>query len=446
MTRVARVWWIIFGLVTAAWLVSEPAALNTTGFVHWRDLMVQYSGILTMAWMSIALLLAVRPRWPERWLGGLDRMYRLHKWLGISALVMGVTHWVWTNAPKWGGAMGLLERAPRGPRPALANPIAEWFISYRGAAESIGEWAFYAATLLIVVALVKAVSYRLFYRTHRLLAVVYLALLFHTVILMKFSYWTSPVGLLFVPLLAGGAWAAVVVLLHRIAVGRKVRGQVASIDYYPGVRSLDVAISVPGAWHGHKPGQFAFVTSDPTEGSHPYTIASAWDDGKRRISFIVKELGDHTGRLRETLRVRQEVAIEGPYGCFTFDDTCEDQIWVGAGIGITPFIARMQHLATENPRAAQRIHLFHATAEQDKDAFAKLVADAEAAGVRLHLLVDEHDGRLDGDRIRAAVPAWREASIWFCGPAGFGEALRKDFAAAGMAVGQNFHQELFALR
>lgn len=37
------------------------------------------------------------------------------------------------------------------------------------------------------------------------------------------------------------------------------------------------------------------------------------------------------------------------------------------------------------------------------------------------------------------------ASIWFCGPSGFGEVLREDFAAAGLPVTERFHQELFAM-
>ncbi|WP_247882396.1 hypothetical protein [Azospirillum sp. TSA2s] len=77
---------------------------------------------------------------------------------------------------------------------------------------------------------------------------------------------------------------------------------------------------------------------------------------------------------------------------------------------------------------------------------AKLTADAAAAGVRLHVLVDARDGRLDGERIRAAVPEWRDASLWFCGPAGFGQTLRHDFATQGMPVDLRFHQELFAMR
>ena len=45
--------------------------------------------------------------------------------------------------------------------------------AFRGIAETIGEWAFYAAVILIVLALVKRFPYRWFFRTHRWLALVY---------------------------------------------------------------------------------------------------------------------------------------------------------------------------------------------------------------------------------------------------------------------------------
>lgn len=44
--------------------------------------------------MSLAMILTVRPVFVERFLGGLDKVYRLHKWLGISALIMSVSHWL----------------------------------------------------------------------------------------------------------------------------------------------------------------------------------------------------------------------------------------------------------------------------------------------------------------------------------------------------------------
>ncbi len=438
--------WGSLALLTVLWLAAEPGLFQASSFFALRAEMVQYSGVIAIGCMSMAMILALRPRWPESWFGGLDKMYRLHKWLGIAALVVAIIHWLWSQAPKWAVGWGWLARPQRGPRAVPENAIEQSLQSLRGTAEWVGEWAFYAAVLLIALALLKRFPYRLFFKTHRLLAIAYLVLAFHTVVLIKFADWSSPIGWVMALLLAGGTWAAVVVLFRRVAADRQVPGTISALHYHPGVRALEVAIEVPQGWPGHKEGQFAFATSDTDEGAHPYTIASAWNGTDRRITFVVKELGDHTRRLRDWLRVGQAVTVEGPYGCFTFDDACPHQIWVGGGIGVTPFIARMKFLAASPERPPQTIHFFHTTRDYDEGAIAKLTADAAAAGVRLHVMVDDRDGHLDGERIRAAVPEWRDASIWFCGPAGFGQALRRDFAACGMPVNQRFHQELFAMR
>lgn len=450
MRHIKIVFWGLLALLSILWLAAEPSAFQPESFMALRDAMVQYSGVIAIGVMSVAMVLALRPRWPERWFGGMDKMYRLHKWLGITALIVSVAHWLWSQGPKWAVGWGLLERPARGERPTVENPVEAFFMSLRGSAEGVGEWAFYAAVLLIALALIRYFPYRLFYKTHRLLAIAYLVLVFHAVVLTEFRYWTSPIGVAMALLLVAGTYVAAIVLLRRVGAGRKVQGTITSLHYYPGVRALETEIEVPQGWPGHKPGQFAFATSDSSEGAHPYTIASGWNDRDRKITFVTKELGDHTSRLRHKLRIGQHVKIEGPYGCFDFENGQPRQIWIGGGIGITPFIAGMKHIALE--RQAKRdqslpaIDLFHTTADYDENAIAKLKADAEAANVRLHVFVDARDGRLTGDRIRAEVPEWRMASIWFCGPAGFGEALRKDFAAQGLPVDERFHQELFAMR
>jgi predicted ferric reductase len=450
MRNIKRAFWGLLLTLTALWLAAEPQVFQPANFFGFRASLVQYSGLIAMGAMSAAMVLALRPRRPERWFGGLDKMYRLHKWLGIAALAGAVIHWLWSEGAKWAVGWGLLERPARGERLPLDNPIEQFLATLRGSAEGLGEWAFYATVLLIALALVSYFPYRLFYKTHRLLAVVYLVLVFHSVVLTTFGYWTSPIGVMMALLMIAGTYAAVIVLLRRVGAGRQVRGRIVSLQYYPGVKSLETEIEVPEGWPGHKPGQFAFATSDTAEGAHPYTIASAWDDKDRRISFVTKELGDHTSRLRERLQVGQTVKIEGPYGCFDFDNGHPRQIWIGGGIGITPFIAGMKHLAQErraNPdRPRPMIDLFHTTADYDEKALDRLKADAEAANIRLHVLVDARDGFLTGEQIRATVPEWREAGIWFCGPAGFGQALRNDFEAQGLPVAERFHQELFAMR
>ncbi|MBV1800197.1 ferric reductase-like transmembrane domain-containing protein [Siccirubricoccus sp. G192] len=450
MGRIQLTFWGGIVLLSGLWLLANPGALAPASFFAFRDSMVQYSGILAMGCMSLAMILAMRPRWPERWFGGLDKMYRLHKWLGIGGLVLAIAHWLWAKGPKWAVGLGWLERPQRGPRAAVEG-VEQFLLSQRGVAEGLGEWAFYGSVLLIAVALIHRIPYRIFYKTHRLLAVAYLVLVFHSLVLMNFPYWASPLGVVMAVLLAYGTWAAIVVLVRRVGASRKVDGTTTRLHYFPSLRVLEGEVDTLQGWPGHKPGQFAFVTWDEAEEAHPCTIASAWNPSEHRLTFITKELGDFTRRLPEALRVGQPVKVEGPYGCFTFDDNRTRQIWIGGGIGITPFIARMKQLAMDRqaysgrPRS-QAIDLFHTTADYSEEAIGKLTADAEAAGVRLHVLHDTRDGRLTGDRIREAVPDWQEASVWFCGPAGFGDALSKDFASHGLPVTTRFHRELFSMR
>ncbi|MCL7466815.1 ferric reductase-like transmembrane domain-containing protein [Phaeovulum sp. NW3] len=445
MLRIKLVFWIGLLGLTVLWLAAAPGVFAAQGLFALRTFMLQYSGLLAFAMMSVAMILSLRPRWPERRLDGLDKVYRLHKWLGIGGLVLSITHWLWVEGPKWAVGWGLAERPQRGPRAPIEDPVAAFLSGYRSAAEGVGEWAFYAAVALIVVALVRLVPYGVFRRLHRLLAPIYLALAFHTIILTDFSYWTQPVGIVLAGLLLAGSYAAVISILGRIGAGRRIAGQITELTRFPGVHSLEKLITLGPGWPGHQPGQFAFVTSDPREGAHPYTIASAWDPTDRRIKFVTKALGDYTSQLGARLEIGQPVTVEGPYGCFTFADDCPVQIWIGGGIGITPFLGAMQARARQGGVADKAIHLFHTTAEVDETALARIRADAQAADVHLHLMIDARDGRLTGDRIRAAVPDWRTASLWFCGPEGFGHAIRKDMAAHGMPV-TRFHQELFQMR
>src|SRR5690606_41409317 len=87
-------------------------------------------------------------------------------------------------------------------------------------------------------------------------------------------------------------------------------------------RSLNVfefLVKVTQGWSGHNPGQFVFITSDATEGPHPYTIASDWNPETRCLKFVVKELGDHTRRASRRICEGMPVTLEGPYGGFEFE-------------------------------------------------------------------------------------------------------------------------------
>jgi len=428
--------------LTALWLLSDGVTARPFEFYALRSASIQYSGVLGIGLMSVAMWLAMRPVWIESLLGGLDKMYRLHKWLGIAGAGFSMAHLLAVKAPDWMVWLAAPTRPPRGARVVPTDALLAWLAEQRHWAEGIASPALIALLLLTGIALWKRVPYRWFFRTHRVLAVVYLLLVAHSVVLLKSAYWSTPLGVVVGMLLLVGTAGACVSLLRRVGITHRAAGEIESLERHGDNRVLSVSVLLHARWSGHAAGQFAFVTFDRHEGAHPFTISSSWiNDG--RLTFLIKDLGDYTHALPNTAHVGDIVEVEGPYGRFTFDGPARSQIWIGGGIGITPFIAQM----TARVRApdGKRVHLFYATREPDAAFLDGVRARARAADVTLHVLVESTDGRLSGDAVARAVPDWATGDVWFCGPAPFGKALRRYFLHEGLA-GDDFHQELFEMR
>ena len=464
-------WGFIFG-ISALWLLADTLWPQPLTYFAFRAVFNQYSGVVSMGVMSLCMILAVRPVWLENWLNGLDKGYRLHKWLGITALITSIVHFWFTKGTKWMVGWGWLARPERrgsaqGAGGESVQSIEQWLRGFRGLAEDVGEWVFYAAVVLMVVSLIKRIPYRWFIKLHKWLAVGYLALVFHSVVLIKFAYWQQPIGWLMALLMAGGSVSAVLILLNRTGIARRSIATVAGITAYPQMDGYDLALNAP-AWRGHEAGQFVFVRNlGGKESAHPFTIASAWDESNQRLRLLVKNLGDYTCRFAEHFRVGVQVSIEGPYGRFTFADDAPAQIWIAGGIGITPFMARLEALkalaqarqtdkkGSEGSEGGSRqmvgqmvgqtVDLFFCYRNMEPELLTRLQNDAQAAKVNLHLWPTTGQARLTGEQLRARVAHWTQASVWFSGGAAFGEALQRDLLAHGLPAGR-YHQELFEMR
>lgn len=419
--------------IIGIWFMADTLFTSSTGQAAPDDAFTQISGILSTAMMCFAILLAIRPTFLEPVFRGLDKMYRLHKWLGIGALITGVAHWLL----KSGGGPG---HDGAGQAAAASQTLIE---SLRGPAHGVAQPAMFVIFAFIAVALITKIPYRIFAKTHYFIAVPFLVLAFHSVVLLKSSYWSQPIGWLTLAFVAIGVLGTLMSILGLIGFGRKANAIVQSSIYYPELRVLEANLKLDEKWQGHMPGQFAFITTDKKEGAHPFTIATAWNPKTASIGFIAKELGDFTGNLRQQFETGRTAKVEGPYGRFTFEDEKPLQIWIGAGVGIAPFVAHMRHLAIVPGK--KRLYLFHSTVDVSDLALSKMKADAKAANVELHILISPRDGRLTTAKIQQAVPEWKQASVWFCGPSGFGASLKSDFMRGGLVYG-DFHQEIFAMR
>jgi hypothetical protein len=166
MQTIRQVFGFFLLLLSTAWWLSDPTdAASLTHVFAWRAVLLQYTGVLAIGVMALALVLAVRPVVFEPWLGGLDKMYRLHKWLGITALGASLAHWLLAVVPSQ--LVGLGSAPGRVCQPAAPTCPRSNGCSRRCAARpgrGGGEWAFYLAVLMMMLALVRSFPYRYFFK------------------------------------------------------------------------------------------------------------------------------------------------------------------------------------------------------------------------------------------------------------------------------------------
>lgn len=464
MKRIKSIILATFIVVTLLWGISANFEPLTWSYFSIRGFAVQYSGIMAISAMSLLMILALRLSFVEKLTQGLDKSYRLHKWLGIGSLVFVILHWFWAKVTKYMVALGILDKPARGAGQGAGEMIGKGlgngagmgvsgqnapdsstiesiFAGLRHAAESIGEWGFYLLVILIVIALVDSIRYSKFLNTHKVMSLVYLVFVFHAVILTDFNYWSEPIGWLVATLMMMGSVAAIYSLTGQIGKKNKVLGKVEKFNFYVNNRVLDITINTDKKWQGHHPGQFAFVTFLGEE-AHPFTIASVMNDSGK-VRFQIKGIGDFTNNLNCHLKINDEVIIEGPYGQFNFKSETEHQIWVAGGIGIAAFTAQMESLVVK-PQF-KKADLFYCTESPDPLFIKKIQTLASHANINFHLIDTNLDGFLTAEKICEQVSGWKKSDVWFCGPNAFAKSLQDRFAILGLAESR-FHNELFKMR
>lgn len=427
---------VLLSALGLAWGWDVYNAAPTDAHPWWvaRQELLYLSGVLAIGLMSLATYLASRPVWLETPLGGMDRVYRTHKWAGILGGSFAIVHWLVEMSDDI--LKSSIGRSGRVPKEQFGNVLDR----LRDLAEDLGEWGFYIVIALIVLTLWQRFPYRPWRFLHRAMPVIYLALAFHAVLLAPADYWTQPLGLLLAPLVAAGCYGALRALLANIGRERRVSGKVAELEPL-GSDLLRVRCQLDAGWPGHRAGQFALVTFDESEGPHPFTIASA-DRGDGSVEFCIKALGDYTRRLRATLLVGAPVLIEGPYGRFDLARRRPQarQLWVAGGIGVTPFLAWLE--AQREAAEPVQAELHYCTRDRSSDPLVDRL-QALCAGlpsIRLSIHGAAQGETLDATRLLAGGET--KADVWFCGPAGLGQALRQGLQGAGL----RFHQEAFQMR
>ncbi|WP_117234759.1 ferric reductase-like transmembrane domain-containing protein [Vibrio maerlii] len=438
-------------LLTLFWLPSALLNLDSLdNFFAWRHQLIMYTGFLSLGYMSVAVLLAARFKWVENWVQGLDKGYQLHKSLGIGTLVSLTTHWLSVQGAKWLVGAGLLARPQRGGgqhRQALEG------IPWRGIAEQVGELAFYVFIIFAVISLIQAIGYRQFKFTHKIGGVLMIAGVFHSVILLDWNLGSMPMNIAIGALSAIAVYCSYLSLTGKIGRNKKSSGQVTSKEVFSNNQGIEEVVRFSIQLEkplNYKEGQFAYLDFQDGESAHPFSILN-YDSSSNTMEFGVKALGDYTSTLINKIHQGQPVSVEGSYGHFQIEAE-DEQFWVGAGIGIVPFVSRLywlrqlDKLTNKNSATPKKVHLFYCV-NNKKDAYfeAEILSTIKQLDfVELRTLYADEGELLSVETLLKYKDA-RSMHVSFCGPETFREKLKSGLMRAGMPENQ-MHFESFKMR
>lgn len=458
--RMKKVFWAFLALLTLAWALTTwlgwqpPKDVPGTWWWQLRHHGLYLTGVWSVGMMSLIMLLALRQPWQERLVGGLDQVYRLHKWAGIAAAVAMALHYWGFKEFLGDGLKATFGRAGKPARDAVLSFATDW----RGLGKDVGEWAMYALLALIVLTLwQKLLPYKPWRKLHRVMPVLYLAAVFHTVALMPLSLWAAPMGVLMGALLAVGSGAALWSLLGKIGQARQYSARIDSVqllgvvaqgfDHQAQALCAIGRLATGPRSAGDGEGVVAFGPIKLHKHKLPGVVS--WPIGRQGAQHLQRVLACVLAQqLHQQLQVGHSVRIEGPYGRFDGQGVQErQQVWIAGGVGVTPFIAlleaRQPGRATPAPTPAAPAVLHYCTRAAANDGvLPRIQALAASAQPPVELIV--HDAEKNQYfRPQDLLRHGKALDIWLCGPAGLGQAVREQ---AQREAGWHLHQEAFQLR
>lgn len=400
--------------------------LSATGQTE-RAMMATFIGGSAMILMAWAIWLSNRPLWLENWFGGLDKIYLVHKFIGVSILLLILVHFF---------AIPKLESAGRLPQVGLAA-ITGWLGSPFGMISMI------LIILSIVISLNRKIPYHIWIKPHRLMGLLFIAIFIHMLLSpLELFNGKSPSGIMLflVGLFGTGAY-----IYRQFNRGKRaIDYELSAINQLERATEL-VFTSSSKQKMDFKSGQFGFVSLDQKgfDEAHPFTISSAPNENDLR--FTVKVLGDFTRRVRDELKIGAKAKIEGPYGRFDMKIANKKQIWVAGGVGITPFLSAMRDMKSEDER---NITLFYCVQEKSQALF---LNEFEAkfgniANRNLVILESNHKQFANIEAISNAIDGQLdEHDIFLCGPKPMIDGLRKSLKKANVSK-HKIHSEAFEFR
>jgi predicted ferric reductase len=453
-TWLTRSGWLVAAslfITTVLWIAARRGDLANASFWPWRgpsQIVMLWSATLAM----LSMLSVVRAQALESVFGGLDAGVRLHRRLGLTALLLMAAH----------GALLAADALAQG-QSVAAVLVPFWVMSAR----TIDILVFYALMGLGILAYDRRMRHERWLTLHRVIGVLFVAGTLHAAMEPGTIQASEPLRTWIVILVLVGAAAWIYRVLLFLKLGPHYRYRVDCV-VPRGAHTVDLVLQPLERRMMYEPGTFVFLRVPSFKGMerelHPFSISSSPLDRNLRVS--VRQIGDFTQRISylslgednpdywkarrpgpfhpvSALRA-EDVDVYGPLGGFTPHRFQQYRrlVWIGAGIGITPFLAMLAFERSALDR--RRIWLYYMVRSRDEAVYDEEIREARSRTgfyIEYKLWVTGELGRLTAAQVTADV-ARGDYAVMLCGSMPFVADLRHQFRALGVPTQRIIAEEL----
>jgi predicted ferric reductase len=416
----------IIGLVIlniVVWLVFPPVNDGRPNFLR------QYAGEIigsnNIILMACSLFLSTRPKWAEKYFGGLDKMYMTHRHTGTAAFLLIFVH-------------------------VLTVPISTtgWRLG-----NYLAVVAFTGIVTIVLVTLAPRIPYlnRLagsdyddWKKLKRWIGIFFIIAFFHSLTVNALDAKTAITWVMLFFIIGTASY------LYTEIFGRIFKKFVpynVEAVKHPNNSSTEVTLRPrKEPIKKHRAGQFLFVRfprdRDLNE-SHPFTISSAPAEDVLRLT--IKASGNFTRDLFSRLKEGTDAIVEGAYGMFNYKTGGPKQIWIAGGIGLTPFLSFVRDMDGD---LQQNVDLYYTVRHPEESIFEEELKAGAAKNPRLkvHIRYSAKDGSLTiEDIVKNAGGNVSGYDVYLCGPFPMMQAFEKKVIDQGLPK-RNIHYEEFNFR
>ncbi|MDI3287425.1 ferric reductase-like transmembrane domain-containing protein [Polyangium sp. 15x6] len=403
---------------TLTWACSAGAdALTWHGFAR-------FTGFAAAGLFAVSMLLMLRLTWLDRAFRGLGHVYQAHHALGVAGFLLLLVH-------PLALALGALRVEPAAALRLLwPDPSSKVVFS--------GWLALLLFLFFFVVTVAQRMPFRRWRRWHRAMGLSYGAMVWHLV--------TAYRGSVAAGLALGLVTLGVLGFAHRLLAEdppwRGLRYRITSVRRR-GPKVVDLVLEPLDKALRFEAGQFVYLAMRDSPDyracgeSHPYTLTGHPDDPRLRVS--VKALGFCTRHVQD-VTVGTEAVVQGPFGgLFPPKTQSRPQVWIGGGIGVTPFLGRASIIAADEPS----IDIVYCAANEgaalyleDLRAFAR-----DRSNMRIHTIYEDTDGLPTISAIESRVGSLEGKEFMLAGPPAMIDALRRALRAHGVPASRIHAEE-----